>query len=287
MVAVWLIAKYLHDYIGNFRPIMNWMERCERDECAESMLADIIGYDKKFYVFRNSCVNTAMATAVKPYIILPEVEFPPDELRIILLHEWKHIQDKDYLSRLIVDIITCVFWWNPMVYILRKNYYFAMELKCDHFSISNKKDFKHYINGHLLLESATEARIKSRLSNAFVSNDEEYNDRFKALYLQAKQGTSRSKRIFANVFYSIVIVALFFVSYMFMFLPISRQPSDDVIFAEDFTDEYTESGGIFRAGENFAIDNGDGTFSIYINGEFLRIVDNTNEILNLLPIRTR
>ena len=286
-VAVCLNVRYLYDYIGNFRPIMNWTERCERDEYAESMLADIIGSDKQFYVFRNGSVSTAMATAVKPYIILPKIEFPPDELRIILLHEWKHIQDKDYLTGFIIDIICCVFWWNPMVYILRKNFRFAIELKCDQFSVSSKKDFKHYVKGHLLLEIAEDERINSRLTNAFVSNDEEYNDRFKVLLLLVKQGASRNKRILNNVFYSSVIVALFFMSYMFVILPISWESPDVLVSAESFTEEYSEGGGIFRSDESFVVDNGDGTFSLYIDGQFVKYMTGIGENFRFLPVRER
>ncbi|MCL1878232.1 MAG: hypothetical protein FWF80_05195, partial [Defluviitaleaceae bacterium] len=96
--AVWLITRYVYEYIGNFRPVMKWLGSYPRDEYAESLLAEIIGSDKNFRVYRNKAFNTAVTTAFKPYIILPEINFSPDELRVILLHEWKHIQDKDYLT---------------------------------------------------------------------------------------------------------------------------------------------------------------------------------------------
>ena len=89
--TVFLTARYANRYIGRFNPLMRWLKSYDRDIYAESLLAEIIGKDKNFHVYRNKCFTTAFALAFKPYIILPEVEFSPDELRVILLHEWKHI----------------------------------------------------------------------------------------------------------------------------------------------------------------------------------------------------
>lgn len=210
--TVWLSARYAYVYISRFYPSINWLESCKRDKHAESLLTDIIGSDKHFHVYRNGCLSTAIVTAFKPYIVLPEIDFSDDELRVILLHEWKHIQDKDYLTGIIVNVICFVFWWNPAIRILRKNFRFA--------------------------------------------GDDGLPDRLKVLALR---GESRRKRILTNVGYSIVIFALFIASYMFIVFPAFWIPQD-VPLAEDFMGEYSESGEIFMAEENFFIDNGDGTF---------------------------
>ena len=284
VVTVYLIARYFSDYIGKFGSIMRWFERCERDKYAESLLAEMIGSDKHFHVYRNGCFSIAAATAVKPYIILPKVEFPPDELRAILLHEWKHIQDKDYLAGFIVDIICFVFWWNPLVYVLRRNFLFVQELKCDRFAVDKGKRFNHYLNAILLLYNARkekEAIREKYMSNTLISDDDEIADRLKILALR---GVSRNKRILANVCYSVVIFALFLVSYMFIVLPIFWI-SDVNILDEPFIEEYGDGGGIFRAGETFVVDNEDGTFSLYIDGQFIMNVCNTVENFDFLQIR--
>ena len=289
--TVWLTSRYAYRYIGRFRPIMRWLDSYERDKYAESLLAEIIGPDKYFRVYRNGSFSTAVATAFKPYIILPEIEFSPDELRVILLHEWKHIQDKDYLSEIIVNLICFVFWWNPLVYVLRGNFRFAQELKCDQFAVSSKSDFRHLLSGIRLLDNAEKEKASKRMAyqtanataNALIGGDSELMDRLKTLALKDE---SRSKRIFANVCYLIVIFALFIASYSFTILPAFWIPTD-VPVAEDFTDEYREYGEIFIAGENFIVDNSDGTFSLYIEGQFVMYVDDTRDVFNWLPIRER
>ncbi|MCL2386634.1 MAG: M56 family metallopeptidase [Defluviitaleaceae bacterium] len=289
-VAVYLIAKYLYEYIGKFGSIMNWFERCERDKYAESLLAEEIGFDKHFHVYRNGSFSMAVATAIKPYIILPKVDFPPDELRAILLHEWKHIQDKDYLTEFIANIICFVFWWNPLVYVLRRNLCFMHELKCDQFAMSKGKRFKHFLGAILLLDRAKKEKTVESMdyeevnANAFISDDDELVDRLEVLALHDQ---SRNKRIFTNLCYSIVLVALFFSSYMFTILPAFWDASGVYVSAEYLMEDYLETGGISRPEEAFAIDNGDGTFSLYFDGQFVEYVDDTHPFLSWLPIRTR
>jgi beta-lactamase regulating signal transducer with metallopeptidase domain len=286
-VTVWLTARYAYIYIGRFNPIMRWLGSYDRDVYAESLLAEIIGTDKHFHVYRNKCFSTAIATAFKPYIILPEVEFSPDELRVILLHEWKHIQDKDYLSEIIINIICFVFWWNPLVYVLRNNFRFAQELKSDQFAIANKKDFHHFMKGILLLEESEMQKANKRMAyegNSFIGNDDGMADRLKILALR---GEPRSKRTLTNVVYSIIFLVLFAASYMFVILPIFWESPDVPVSADDFLDEYLEYGTVFRSDENFLIDNGDGTFSLYIDGSFVMNIDGNADTVNWLPIRER
>ncbi|MCL1862564.1 MAG: M56 family metallopeptidase [Defluviitaleaceae bacterium] len=289
MGTVWLSARYFYKYISNFRPILNRLGSYERDEYAESLLADIIGSDKHFCVFRNGGFRTAAATAFRPHIILPKVEFSPDELRVVLLHEWKHIQDKDYLTDMVVDVICCVFWWNPLVYVLRSNFRFVTELKSDQFAVSNKTDFRHYLMGLQLLDGtknneATEEGLECGAIKALTRDGDGLADRLRIL---AMRGESRSKMLLTNICYSILIVALFIGSYMFLVVPMHWESSYIPVSAYDFTEEYSEGGGIFRVEEHFLVDNENGTFSLYIDGIFVMYVDYDSDFVNWTPIRGR
>jgi hypothetical protein len=174
-----------------------------------------------------------------------------------------------------------------MVYVLRRNFIFAQELKSDLFAVSEKKDFKHYLKGLRLLNGVKKknANVEYEQANAFIGDDGDgLADRLKVLALKSD---SRKKRILTNVCYSVVVFALFIVSYMFTIHPAFWDAFDVPVSAEVFTEEYNEGGGIFKAEENFLIDNGDGTFSLYINGQFVIYTDETNENINWFPIRTR
>jgi len=285
--TIWLTVRYVREYAGTYRPMAKWLSSYDRDESAESLLSNSIGHDKHFHIYKNDCCSTAKAMDFNPYIILPEeVDFSPDELRVILRHEWKHIRDKDYLIKIMVNLVCFLFWWNPMVYILRRNFSFATELKCDQFAVSNKQDAMHFLKGLALLQayekSKANKRMAHKVTNSFIGSSEA--DRFEVL---VRRGYSRKKRILSNVCYSIIILGLFFASYAFTILPIFWESPDIPVSAEDFMGEYREGGGIFRPGEIIAVDNGDGTFSVYADGLFVKYIDATHEVFATLTVFAR
>jgi len=287
IVAVYLVSKHIYMYNSRrpFFDLIGSSKHSTRDKHAESLLVEIIGYDKHFRVFRSSWFSTPCTTSFKPYIILPEIDFSDEHLRVILLHEWKHLRDKDVLTGLIIDAICLIFWWNPFVYILKKNFRFAQELKCDRFAVSNKADFNNYLDSFILVGELQKQKWDYIHGDGTVNNlinaDDEVLDRFKAL---AQLGNSRFKRILATSCFSIIVFALFLASYAVIILPIIWA---DVPISEDFMEEYSDDAGIYMAGENYVVDNGDGTFSFYIDGQFVGYMCSTDEQLSIFPIRAR
>lgn len=170
-----------------------------------------------------------------------------------------------------------------MVYVLKKNFEFAKELKCDHYAVTNEEDFDNFLGGLSLLNNP-HSRIKHGAVNNFVSDGDNLADRLEVLAL--RNADSKSKRILTNAFCSIVIIALFIASYSFTILPLFSVPPD-IPLTEDFAVEYNEDGGAYRAEESLIFDNGDGTFSLYIDGQFANHLDDTSETFNWFPVRTR
>ena len=64
-------------------------------------------------------------------ILLPPCNYSSDEIRCILLHEASHIKNRDPLLQLLTNILCAVYWWNPLVYLLRTDMWHAFELRCD------------------------------------------------------------------------------------------------------------------------------------------------------------
>ena len=74
---------------------------------------------------------------------------------------------------------------------------------------------------------------------------------------------------------------------MFTILPITWESPDVSVSAEDISENYLETGGVFRPEEAFLVCNGNGTFSLYIERQFVMYIDETHEFLSWLPIRER
>jgi len=195
------------------------------------------------------------------------VDFTQDELRTILKHEWQHIRSKDYLITYFVHLLCCIFWWNPFVYVLKSNVFFAQEVGCDHFTIVTSKDLKYFTNALLRIYKKPLEDNSTILGNAFVSLKNSDIDRYELLALRFS-GKPRKKRVLAHVCFYIVIGALFVSSYLFVVLPVFGESNfEHVDIGKPIDCTYREKA--YRAEETFIIDNGDGTFSFYIDGQHI------------------
>jgi bla regulator protein BlaR1 len=70
----------------------------------------------------------------RPYVILREEiirELTDEELRTVLTHELLHVKRKHTLLQRAFDIICCVHWFNPIVWIDRHEFSSACEIDCD------------------------------------------------------------------------------------------------------------------------------------------------------------
>jgi len=259
------------------------------DEEAEAVLEEITGKvnnpKKRGRVFR-TVIQVPFTVGIKPYIYLPEcVEFTRDELRTVLRHEWKHIQGKDYLIKFVMRFINYVLWWNPLAYTLRKNVSFALELRCDYFAVgASGVDYKYFECA--LYRLGKDQSQDLAFVNALIDSEDEFVDRMKTLEMRMNDN-KKHKRILATVCFYLSVVVLFFLSYMFLIMPATwASDFEHVCIEKDISCTYSEEA--FRAEENFLVDNGDGTFSLYIDGQHVLDTENTSlEMFAFIPILTR
>lgn len=75
-----------------------------------------------------------MAVGVfRPVILLPESVclLPPEDLRMILLHELTHLRRRDMERKLLLLLAACIHWFNPMVWLMLRFAGQDMESTCD------------------------------------------------------------------------------------------------------------------------------------------------------------
>jgi len=290
--AVIFIAKSMINFYKVSAFITYAISGLPRDEQAESILKEFVCTNARVSVYRISGVPTPTIIGFKPCILLPDIDFSHDELRVILKHEWKHYRDRDNLTRYVINFILSVFWWNPLFYILRRNISFAQEVKCDRFAVLSIYDLSCLKRAFHRIDEA----FCNRPANGFypllkslISHEDENNDRIRLL--EARYGDLRLKVNYKqwifNLCFSVVTICLFFGSYVVTVLPAHPVATNILIHAEHFTDEYREGGGIFSVEENFVVYNGDGTFSLYIDGLFVDYICTTHDILEHLQILAR
>lgn len=67
----------------------------------------------------------------KKYLVLPDIPFQRQQIHYILLHELMHVQKRDIVWKLLIDILCVGFWWNPVFWYLRKELNELLEIRND------------------------------------------------------------------------------------------------------------------------------------------------------------
>lgn len=66
-----------------------------------------------------------------PVIVLPIYELTKDEIIFILSHELEHHKHRHLLLKQFLEIITAIYWWNPFIWLMRKEIIRALEMQTD------------------------------------------------------------------------------------------------------------------------------------------------------------
>lgn len=83
-------------------------------------------------LFHNPWIDSPMLIGFfHPSILLPVRGLEGKELSYIFLHELIHYKQKDMFYKWMVQIVVCVHWFNPFVYLLEKEVNRSCELSCD------------------------------------------------------------------------------------------------------------------------------------------------------------
>lgn len=76
-------------------------------------------------------ISPAVVGIRKPILVLPEYPFSENELYYVCLHEAEHCRNHDLWLRLLLDIVICTQWFNPLVYFMQRELTLAFELSND------------------------------------------------------------------------------------------------------------------------------------------------------------
>lgn len=188
----------------------------------------------------------------RPVVMLPMVDYTDEELKYVLTHELTHWKNHDLWVKMIVQVLCAVFWWNPFVYLLRKDLDQTLELKCD-LAVTGKSGKEERIKYlETILKTLRAASAKSlgpalTTMSLFGSEREEAKQRFRFV-LQYRTNRKRD-RILAVITCTLLACSLF-VSYSFILQPKYDPP-------------VSEFGGGELTPENaYILRHGDGKYSL-------------------------
>lgn len=140
----------------------------------------------------------------KPVIVLPEsIKRDSEKLNLVLQHELTHIIQNDFLSNIAISLTQIVFWFHPLVHVLKRELIDYREIRCDSLVLSNQSvSRKKYAS--LLLELLPMPNINKELS---VNMAQESSNLKKRIQMITQQSTTRSipKRSSAAIFTFIIL----------------------------------------------------------------------------------
>ncbi len=249
--------------------------RYPRDLYAEKLVREITG--RNVSVVKGSAGRTPYVVGLtKPVIVLPYGRYYPDKsLRFILMHEWQHFCNRDSWCKLLVQLLCCVFWWNPLAYLLQEQVIETLEQRCDFCVLARLTAGERRRYVQMLLGEKRMGRKESRTaagSSPLAAGDSK-NAFVTRLRLDAQYEKVQSRGKAGGIIVSILIGLLFVFSYTMVFQP--------------YIDP-TDTAGLISSTElpigSYLIDNEDGTYSICIDGEYGIIDDITVEPFASMPI---
>lgn len=197
----------------------------------------------KCKVLRLGLANSPASLGIfRPTILLPKADYSEKELKLVLEHEYIHICNQDYLVKFLVNLLCAIYWWNPLVYIFRRNLESYFELRCDQMIVTNSKTDDTIIDYmEILLKQykvANDIDGLEPISNKFIGSL--YADRlFRERLMRLKDYQSKTSNNYYGkhlaVFFMILMLV---VSYIFN-LQAAFEPNKSEIEINDGTHEVT------------------------------------------------
>lgn len=192
-VAVWLLivcimmVRSLLKYFWIRRLILKY-EGTEMTEKQQSFLAEL----KKQYGVRRPVIlcqgqdrNHTMTFGVCRPVIICDKEIDSWEAEIHVRHEMVHIKRLDALWKIFTRLIVILHWWNPIAWMLRRDFERVCEYSCDEIVMQGKtrEEVKAYLR---LLINEVYAMSKEKTAsvwcqNSFVDDVESIKERMNNL----------------------------------------------------------------------------------------------------------
>ena len=147
----------------------------------------------------------------RPRIILPSHEWEDKELSYIFVHELIHYKQRDMFYKWLIQIVVCVHWFNPFVYLLEKEVNKSCELSCDEKVIAVLDDKARREYGDTLISFLKSNNLyKSSLASVTLTEGaEQLKERLGAIMKFKK----KSKGIIAiTAIFSVLVCVCFFVT---------------------------------------------------------------------------
>lgn len=201
---IWLfgISIFLAFAAADYRNFIRYVKannRKEEDERVLELLDDVmmeLGIRNRIEIYENHLILSPLTTGFfRIMLVLPET-LPIDEmlkngsLRYILMHELTHVKKKDLWYKWLFQIVLCIHWFNPVLYLVREELNRSCELACDEAVLGGRGDEERRIYGNTLLAAAESAiTYKNNVMSTTLVEEKRYMKERILMIMKNKKNT--------------------------------------------------------------------------------------------------
>jgi beta-lactamase regulating signal transducer with metallopeptidase domain len=181
---------------------------------AVGRIADRFGIKRNLLVVESDHLKVPFVSGIfRPRLVMPSLasSWSSERIEAILYHEFAHIKRKDILTQFYAQIACCIYWINPLTWIMERRLFIERERACDDFAIT--KNIKAAEYAGYLMEVMEE--LKTRRSHVWVMSSMAEGTDFKDRILSILDPIA--SRSVPRLTHTILVIALAFL----VFLPLS------------------------------------------------------------------
>lgn len=218
--------------------------------------------NRSFDIYEIDELSSPMIFSIrKPTILLPaQNQYTDQELIFIFRHEVGHFYYHHLLYHFGIELFSIVYWWNPLNKYIKKQIDTLLEMSIDHSFSSSADETIAYLNCLLKVKKqSAQQQLFPKLNSSLSMNNLQESMLEKRFQLLTH---SQKRQHFLSVFVVVISVSIYLFSYYFTLRGVST-PSE------------AKNNEIFTlTNENsYGISNGDGTYDLYLYGEYIETVD--------------
>lgn len=150
-------ALFLLWQLGSYLALRAKLSRSRRPLTDEAILAVLekesaaAGRQKPLPVYTAAVGSPMIVGAIKPTLLLPELELSTEQLSPVFRHELIHYRRRDIWYKLLLMMANAIHWFNPMVWLMVYAADRDLELSCDEAVVAGRDEAYREEYGRCLL----------------------------------------------------------------------------------------------------------------------------------------
>ncbi len=179
--AVFLLSRFT-GYFAFLHMVRRWSHPVRELEAREVLQSqkEEMGIRHGLVFLRCKRISSPMMVGFfRPMLLLPETDYPEEELRLILKHELIHWKRHDVWYKLLLCLANAIHWFNPVIWLMVRRAEENTELVCDSEVVKGFGTDYRRRYGETILSSVRKSKIRgATFSTYFYGGAKTLKQRF-------------------------------------------------------------------------------------------------------------